>query len=102
MVESKLVFQSSGTAGKGGTLRLTLVGDGDAETLKREGVSALRRKRLIRLASEAFEQGCPIGYRELSDLLFTSVSTLKRDVAYIEQRGGIVPIRGRRKLEAGS
>lgn len=102
MIEGTLLLRPSAKEGKRKSLRLTLVGYGDAETLRKEGVSSLRRKRLMRLASEAFAQGSPISYRELSEILFTSVSTLKRDVNYLERKGCVVPIRGRRKLGAGS
>lgn len=78
-------------------LRLTLIGQGDAETLRAEGIAGLRRKRIIRLASEAKGQGSLLGYEDLSSLLLTSLATLKRDVTQIEKGGSAVPLRGRRK-----
>jgi len=79
------------------SIRLTLVGQGDSDALRSHGLAGLRRKRILRLALEALEQGCKLGYSDLSSLLMTSVSTLKRDVAEIERAGGrVVPIRRRR------
>ncbi len=95
MVEATVIYEALKAPEGNGKLKLTLIGSDDAKTLKSEGVGGLRRKRLLRLAGEAFDQGCPIGYKDLSSLLFTSVSTLKRDVTLIERQGGGVPLRGR-------
>lgn len=75
---------------------LTLVGQSDEEVLREEGLRGLRLRRLLRLTNEAKEQGCLLSYEDLAALLLTSVSTLKRDVAYLERMGRIIPIRGRR------
>lgn len=85
---------------KGGAalkLKLTLVGQGDDDVLHDEGLSALRRLRVLRLATEAERQGCMLGYEHLAGLLFTSVATIKRDVKVIEDAGRFVPLKGRRK-----
>ncbi len=95
MVEATVIYEAMKASEGNGKLKLTLIGSGDAKTLKSEGVGGLRRKRLVRLAWEACDQGCLIGYKDLSSLLFTSVSTLKRDVTLIERQGGGVPLRGR-------
>lgn len=78
-------------------LHLTLIGQGDAEALKEQGIAGLRRKRILRLASEAQRQGCLLGYEDLSSLLLTSLATLKRDVNSLEKSGHSIPLRGRRK-----
>lgn len=85
---------------KGGValrLRLTLVGQGDEEVLLEEGLSGLRRRRILRLALEAEKQGYLLGYEELSGLLFTSLATIKRDVRSLEDAGYSVHLKGRRK-----
>ncbi len=87
---------SNGGAGGATVLRLTLIGQGDDDVLKREGLAGLRRRRIIRLANEARLQGLLLAYEDLSALLFTSLATLKRDVRQIEQVGEQVPLRGRR------
>jgi|GEM_PF-1208170 len=81
---------------------LTLIGQSDDDVLKREGLRGLRLRRLVRLTHEAEEQGCLLSYEDLSALLVTSISTLKRDIVYLEKKGIIVPIKGRRKREKHS
>jgi hypothetical protein len=78
-------------------LRLTLIGQGDDNILREEGLAALRRKRIMRLTGEAENQGFVLGYKDLSGLLFTSLATIKRDVKCLEEQGIRVPIKGRRK-----
>lgn len=83
-------------------LRLTLIGQGDDDILRAEGLAALRRKRIVRLTREAEKQGLVLSYRDLSGLLFTSLATVKRDVKHLEERGVIVPLKGRRKNGNGN
>jgi Fic family protein len=78
---------------------LTLIGQCDEDILKREGLRGLRLRRLVRLTREAEEQGSLLSYEDLSALLVTSISTLKRDIAYLERKGIRVPIKGRRKRQ---
>ena len=78
-------------------LRLTLIGQGDEETLRKEGLAALRRKRIMRLTREAMQQGVLFTYEDLSGLLLTSLATLKRDVLCLERQGEVVNLKGRRK-----
>lgn len=82
------------------SLLLTLVGREDLEILKSEGLAGLRRKRLMRLSSEAVSQGALLGYEDLCCLLISSLSTLKRDVSIIEEAGISVPLKGRRMKPA--
>ncbi len=78
-------------------LRLTLIGQNDDEILSREGLTELRRNRVLRLANEAVRQGCLLSYEDLSGLLLCSLSTLKRDIAQLEGKGFSIPLRRRRK-----
>lgn len=82
--------------GKHKVLKLTLIGQGDSDTLRSDGLAALRRKRLLRIVKEAVQQSALLGYEDLSALLVTSVSTLKRDIAYFERIGERIPLKGRR------
>ncbi|MCX7793698.1 MAG: DUF1670 domain-containing protein [Thermodesulfovibrionales bacterium] len=76
---------------------LTLIGQSDEDVLKKEGLRKLRLRRILRLTHEAKEQGLLLSYEDLSALLLCSVSTLKRDIAYLERQGKEVPLKGRRK-----
>jgi len=91
------VISEPGDGGKPRSLRLTLIGQGDEETLKREGLAGLRRKRVVRLTKEAEYQGYKLSYEELSSILLTSLATLKRDVQVLEEDGEEVVLKGRRK-----
>lgn len=62
------------------SLNLTYCCEDDADILSREGVSELRRLRVARLLEQAREQGATLSYRDLSLILLTSKSTLKRDL----------------------
>jgi hypothetical protein len=78
-----------------------MIGQGDEAVLRREGLGALRRRRIVRLTQEALRQGALLGYGDLAEILFTSVATLKRDVREIEGGGMYVPLRGRRASRNG-
>jgi hypothetical protein len=79
------------------TLCLTLIGLEDKDLLQREGLRALRLSRIMRLTREAGEQGCLLGYNDLSALLLSSLATLKRDVAYLEKVGQAVRLKRRKR-----
>jgi hypothetical protein len=96
------VEYTTASSGNGGDktqrlLRLTLIGQGDEETLRQEGLAVLRRKRIMRLTREAMQQGVLFSYEDLSGLLLTSLATLKRDVSILERQGEVVNLKGRRK-----
>lgn len=76
---------------------LTLNGGEDLEALEKEGLSACRRKRIVRLSDEASSQGAYLTCEDLAVILTSSVSTIKRDVQYLGQGGTLVPLRGRMK-----
>ncbi len=77
-------------------LILTLIGQGDRDVLKKHGLRELRLRRIVRLTEEAYEQGHLLSYEDLSRLLVTSISTLKRDIAYLEKKGHRIRLKGRR------
>ncbi len=91
----KIIYVSNGNGAT--RLKLTLVGQGDEDSLRREGLAGLRRKRIIRLTSEAVVQGSMLGYEDLVNLLMTSMATVKRDVNWLENNGHDVRIKGRRR-----
>jgi hypothetical protein len=94
-------FVGRGDGPQAARVTLTLIGQGDEDTLRREGLAGLRRKRIVRLTREAVEQGVLLGYEDLSGLLLTSLATLKRDVGHLERRGVGVSLRGRRRNGTG-
>ena len=81
------------------TLMLTLVDAADEDTLSSQGLSELRKKRIVRLTEEAQKQGMLLTYEDLNALLLSSVSTLKRDVSILEKSGYSVPLRRRRNVQ---
>ncbi len=62
------------------SLRLTYCCDDDLAVLSRSGLAELRRQKALRLMDEAERQGARLSYRDLSLILLTSKSTLKRDM----------------------
>jgi biotin operon repressor len=77
-------------------INLTVDSPDDLEAF-REGVAALRRSKVQRLAWEAQEQGALLTQEDLARLLCTSRSTVKRDIAKLRTKGVNVPTRGQVK-----
>jgi hypothetical protein len=93
----KIVYEVSRPGNGGTAVHLTLVSHDDEETLRREGLAGLRRERILRLTREALRQQQVLGYEDLSQLLMTSVATLKRDISLMERDGQTVALRGRQE-----
>ena len=81
------------------TVRLTLdAGRDDLELRFRRGVVGLRRARILRLASEAREQGGLLSYEDLAfRLLNCALRTIVRDVQVLRRAGVEVPTRGQQQ-----
>lgn len=73
---------------------LTLEETGDLEVWKERGLAALRQAKVLRLASEALDQGALLTQEDLARLLCSSVSTVKRDIEALRKDGFQVPTRG--------
>ena len=71
---------------------LTVVSEDDDEILAKQGLACLRQMRLLRLCREAHEQGAVLGYEDLTTLLLTSLSTIKRDLRLLRKQAVSVPI----------
>lgn len=71
---------------------LTLVSEDDDAILAKQGLASLRQARIIRLCRQAHEQGALLAYEDLTNLLLTSLSTLKRDLRLLRKEGLAVPI----------
>ncbi len=61
------------------SVTLTVSEPGDAEILAAQGVSGLRKHKLLRLANEAYDQGGLLIQEDLALLLTTSTRTIQRD-----------------------
>lgn len=73
---------------------LTLyAGPEDNQLREREGVSALRRARVVRMAEEAFQQGGLLTLEDLAALLNCGLRTLVRDLQQLRHQEVIPPLR---------
>jgi hypothetical protein len=76
---------------------VTLTVDGGAEDLevrRRGGVPELRRHRMERMATEAFQQGGVLTVEDLANrLLNCGQRTLARDLQVLRRRGVVLPLR---------
>lgn len=81
------------------TVRLTLdASQDDFEVRVRRGVVGLRRARLLRLASEAREQGGLLSHEDLAfRLLNCGLRTIVRDIQVLRRGGVEVPTRGQQQ-----
>lgn len=83
------------------TLKLRLMDiNSDFEALANYGLAGLRRHRLERITRQAYDQGALLSYEDISMILTTSPSTIKRDVALLKKHGKFIMTRGA-KLDMG-
>lgn len=75
-------------------VKLQLVDPNELETLRLHGLAAVRQARLLRLATEAYEQGGLLTVEDLAFITTCSVATVKRDLSKLRQTGMMVPTRG--------
>lgn len=78
---------------------LTLdAGQEDFEVRLRQGVTALRRARILRMCDEARQQGGLLTYEDLAfRLLNCGVRTIVRDVEHMRRQALVVPTRGQQQ-----
>ncbi|HEY8369879.1 MAG TPA: DUF1670 domain-containing protein [Thermodesulfobacteriota bacterium] len=73
-------------------------GSEDQEIRRRFGVTGLRRMKLLRIATEAHEQGIDLTQEDLAyRILNCGLKTIKRDIAYFRKQGLFLPTRGQQK-----
>ena len=78
-------------------IRVTLTLDNgieDLEVLKLQGFKALRQKKILRLAEEAYEQSGLLTQEDLSRLLQVSSRTIRSDIAELIRDGNTLHTRG--------
>jgi hypothetical protein len=73
---------------------LTISHPDDAAVLREQGVTGLRKHKLLRFANEAYDQGGLLIQEDLALLLTTSIRTIQRDMQEMRQQGIVVPTRG--------
>jgi len=71
-----------------------LLSEEDKKIIKEGKVASLRKKRITEVCKEAFIQGALLTHEDLASLLCTSLSTIKRDIKILKEKGIIVPTRG--------
>lgn len=76
------------------SVTLTISEPGDAAILKSQGISGLRKHKLLRFATEAYDQGGLLIQEDLALLLTTSTRTIQRDMREMREQGIDVPTRG--------
>jgi Protein of unknown function (DUF1670) len=80
------------------TVLLTLDAKDDSQLRACDGVTGLRRSRILRLATEARDQSGLLSYEDLAyRLLNCGVRTIVRDIAALRRRGLEVPTRGQQQ-----
>jgi len=73
-------------------------GKEDQEMLFRDGVTAVRRARLLRITEEAHDQGISLTQEDLAFNIFgCGLRTIRRDIKALRDKGVYVPTRGQQK-----
>lgn len=75
-------------------VRLTVSHPDDSEVLEKKGIQGLRQHKLIRFASEAYDQGGLLVQDDLALLLTSSRRTIQRDMKELREQGIDIPTRG--------
>jgi len=78
-------------------VKLTLLADEDLKALRNNNLSMTRVTRIKRICAEARRQGALLSHEDLANLLSTSPSTIKRDIAKLREKGEWVATRGSAK-----
>lgn len=73
---------------------LELTDPGDLTVLREDGLAAMRRRRIARLARQARIQGALLTVEDLTFIVASSTATVKRDIAWLRDAGEQVPTRG--------
>lgn len=73
-------------------------GQEDQEIRQTYGVCGLRRARILRITTEAYEQGIALTQEDLAyRLLNCGIRTIRRDIAHLRKENIFVPTRGQQK-----
>lgn len=69
----------------------------DEEIYREYGLSAKRQAQILRMTTEAMEQGAYLTQEDLSKILGSDVKTIRNDIKKLKEDGTIVPTRGQQK-----
>ena len=76
------------------SVKLTVSHPDDAAVLEKNGIYGLRQHKLIRFATEAYDQGGLLVQEDLALLLTSSTRTIQRDMKELRDQGINIPTRG--------
>jgi uncharacterized protein YerC len=102
--EGQIVFHAASASESAGKriseiksipIHLTFHDRNDMNVLTDEGTSGLRKHKIIRMASEALDQGGLLTQEDLAVLLCSSRRTIRRDIKELKQQGIDISTRGR-------
>lgn len=69
----------------------------DMEVYREYGLGARREVQILRMTTEAMEQGALLTQEDLAHILGSDVKTIRSDIRRIREEGVIVPTRGQQK-----
>lgn len=69
----------------------------DSVIHKKYGLAAKRRQQILRITTEAMDQGAYLSQEDLSTILNADIRTIRRDIKELKMEGIIVPTRGQQK-----
>lgn len=78
-------------------VHLTLHDRNDIQILSKEGIAGLRKKKILRLVNETYEQGGLLTQEDLAVLLCSSRRTIRRDIKELKNLYQFIPTRGTMK-----
>jgi len=73
------------------SLKLTISHPEDAEILEQKGIHVLRQHKMMRFATEAYDQGGLLVQEDLALLLNSGRRTIQRDIAHLKKLEIIIP-----------
>jgi len=76
---------------------LTISQPDDADILRSQGITGLRKHKLQRLSKEAYDHGGQFVQEDLALLLTTSIRTIQRDIKELREQGIEIHTRGSTK-----
>lgn len=75
-------------------INLTINDPEDLSIIQKEGLLKSRQARLHRICWEAYQQGGTLSQEDLADILALNISTIKRMIKKLKEKGLYVPTRG--------